>query len=327
MFLFSYGTRPEYIKIKSILDNMGDIPYKVLFTGQHKTLCEGIGDYSIEIQDGPNRIDSIIKSLMNLPDDVFEFVRYVIVQGDTTSAMALAIASFNRGIQVIHLEAGLRTFDTSSPYPEEFNRQVISKIATIHFCPTKTNYENLLKENAKGDIYIVGNTGLDNIRRGRQEYNSDVIVTLHRRENHKVIPALFREINDLAIENKDLNFIIPLHPNPNIQKFKSLLTAVKIIDPLPHGEMIELISKCRFLISDSGGLQEEASFLNKKIIVCRENTERPESLYIHSFLCVSPDKIRELFDKVNNDYIIDEPCPYGDGAAYKKIIPILKSYL
>lgn len=324
MILFTYGTRPEYIKIKSILDHIGDIPHKILFTGQHQDLCESRCDYVTHINPGDNRIDSIIQSLMNLPNEIFENVTYVMVQGDTSSAMAMALAAFNRNIPVIHLEAGLRTYDIQDPYPEELNRQIISKIAQIHFCPTLKNSINLTKENFKGQAYVTGNTGLDNINPPTTTYNNEIIITLHRRENHKHIPYLFEQINELAKENPDLNFILPIHPNPNVQKHKHLLTHVYVIPPVTHEYMIGLIANCRFLISDSGGLQEEASYLNKKIIVCRKTTERPESVGQHSLMCTDYTKLKTMFYEIKDKYVINEPCPYGDGAAYKIIIPILK---
>ena len=326
MILITYGTRPEFIKIKSLIDHMEDIPHRILFTGQHRDLCSA-GTYSINIIDGPNRIDSIIQSLMNIPDNIFKDIRFVMVQGDTTSAMAMAMAAFNRGIPVIHLEAGLRTYNINDPFPEELNRQIISKIAQIHLCPTLDNYHNLLREKIGGDIRVVGNTGLDNIQNPTISYNNDIIVTLHRRENHIYIPQLFYDINHLAMTNTDLNFIIPLHPNPNVQIHKDILTHVKIIPPQTHEDMIKLIANCRFLISDSGGLQEEAAFLNKKVIVCRKTTERPESLLIHSFICTDYSKLKDLFYCIRDDYMVNAPCPYGDGRAYEKIIPLLRYYL
>lgn len=324
MILFTYGTRPEYIKIKSLLDHSAGISHRVLFTGQHKDLCNHHNDWIIEIENGPNRLDSIICSLLNQPDILFKDITHVLVQGDTTSAMAIAMAAFNRNIPVIHLEAGLRTNDINDPWPEEFNRQVISKIAEIHLCPTEQNKENLLKENVKGKIYVTGNTGLDNIPKKEITYNNDIIVTLHRRENHPFIPFLFEQVNELAKENKDLNFILPIHPNPNVSKHRDILTDVNVIASVSHTEMIDMVSKCRFLVSDSGGLQEEASFLNKKIIVCRKTTERPESISIHSILCDDYIKLKQLFYSIKDNYYINHPCPFGDGKAYERIVPILK---
>ena len=207
MILVSFGTRPEWIKIKPVLDQMeGKMPFKLLFTGQHEDLLAKV-DFKAEvtrltIKNGSNRLDSIIESVMNL-DEIFEGVDAVMVQGDTSSAFAVALAAFHRKIKVIHLEAGLRTYDKNQPYPEEFNRQAISRIADIHLCPTRISRRNLVNENVEGVIRIVGNTVLDNLRDVQTEYTNKIIVTMHRRENHHNMDEWFREIDKLAEEYTD----------------------------------------------------------------------------------------------------------------------------
>ncbi|MFA5753890.1 MAG: UDP-N-acetylglucosamine 2-epimerase (non-hydrolyzing) [Patescibacteria group bacterium] len=329
MILLFYGTRPEYIKISPLLKVMKEegIPHRILFTGQHEDICGGTFDCRINIINGPNRLDSIVQSLLNLSDKIFDGIKYVLVQGDTSSAMAIAMSAFHHNIPIIHLEAGLRTYDIQNPYPEEFNRQIISKISNIHLCPTHTNQINLNNEGIYDNIYVTGNTGLDNLVDIKTEYNNDIVVTLHRRENHKILPLWFNIINDLACEYKKLNFIIPLHPNPNVQLHKHILTDVIVTAPLLHEDMIQLISKCKFIISDSGGLQEESSFLNKKIIVCRKVTERTETLGKNSLLCKDPSELRDIFCNIINDYIITEKCPYGDGNSSKRVAEIFKQIL
>lgn len=319
--LIVYGTRPEYIKIKSIIDNI-KIPYKLLFTGQHKHIVSSNADRTLTIKEGSNRLDSILQSSLN-NEDIFKDISYVMVQGDTTSAMSLALAAFHRNIPIIHLEAGLRTNDIQNPYPEESNRQIISSIASIHLCPTQNNKNTLLQEKKNGMIYVVGNTGLDNIDKKGCSYGNEVIITLHRRENHPIIDKYFKILDNLAKTNKDLTFTLPIHPNPNVQKHRHLLKHVNVIEPIPHNEMVQKLKTCKFVISDSGGLQEECSFLNKKIIVCRETTERPESIGIHSFMCPNPKMLKKLFYGVLNDFQVDAPCPYGDGKSSRKIVEIL----
>jgi len=155
-------------------------------------------------------------------------------------------------------------------------------------------------------------------------YNNEILVTLHRRENHHLIADYFNEINDLAISNPQFIFTIPLHPNPSVQKHKGLLSHVNVISPMPYHKMIDTISRCRFIISDSGGIQEEASYLKKKVIVCRKVTERQETIGITSFLCKSPDQLKNNFEKIKSDYIPNSyNCPYGDGDSSKKIVDIL----
>lgn len=325
MLLLTYGTRPEYIKIKPLMDELKDkIPHKVLFTGQHMDLTSNIADYQLKINEEGHRLDSIISSMLN-QNHVWEGITHVLIQGDTTSALAIALAGMNRGVKIIHLEAGLRTFDYENPFPEEYNRQLISRIASINLCPTKINYTNLIEEKCVGEKYIVGNTVLDNLKGTSISYNSKILVTMHRRENHALLNEWFTKLNELAEINPELEFVIPLHPNPNVQKYKHLLTNFSIIDPLPYQKMIDMISTCRFIISDSGGIQEEASFLKKKVIVCRKITERLETVGKTSFMCESPDKLKGLFELIKNSYISDYECPYGDGNASAKIYEILKN--
>lgn len=326
--LISFGTRPEYIKVKSLIDNLPkhNIEVKTVFTGQHMDLLKNINhDYSFDIiHYSNNRLNDIICSIMKY-SDIFKGFDYVLVQGDTTSALAIALSSFNNGIKVIHLEAGMRTFDKYNPFPEEMNRKLISSIAEIHLCATENNKNNLIKENILNNINVVGNTGLDNIDKSGCHYGNIVLVTMHRRENHDIIDQWFKELSKIAEKYSDLEFVIPLHPNPNIQKHKNLLKNIKIIDSLCHKDMIDLMKKTRFVISDSGGLQEEASFLNKKIVICRKVTERTEILGTHGILCKYPSKLENIISQVYNNYKIDKDCPFGDGYAWKKILKILEA--
>jgi len=324
MILYCYGTRPEYIKIKKIISLSKDIDYKILYIEQHSDLVIGNFDYKIKIQDGPNRLNSIISSVVDSFSKLEIEADYVLVQGDTASAFAVSVAAKNQKIKVIHLEAGLRTYDFDNPYPEEIYRQLISRIADIHFCPTASNKQNLLNEKVGGEIFVVGNTVLDNLNKNDIEYNNIIPITLHRRENHENIKEWFLEIDELAKENKDLKFILPIHPNPNVIKHKDVLKFVEVIPPLDHNEFINLIKKCKFIISDSGGIQEEASFLSKKVIVCRKITERTESIGNSSFLCDSPKNLKSIFNMINNDYILNYQSPYGDGKSSEKIIEIIK---
>ena len=329
MILLSFGTRPEWIKIKPLLKKIdGHIPYRLLFTGQHTDLLSDINSHgpviTLNIIEGKNRLDSIVQSVMNC-DHVFDGVSAVLVQGDTTSAFSIALASFHRKIKVVHLEAGLRTYDKSQPYPEEFNRQAISRIADIHLCPTHTSKQYLIDEKTQGKIEVVGNTVLDNLVNIKTQYSNKVIVTMHRRENHHNIAEWFSEISKIAKSNSDLEFIMPLHPNPNVQKHKNLLEGIKVVGPMEYDEFINLLAKSKLVITDSGGLQEETSFLGKKCIVCRKKTERTEGLGSFAHICKKPKDLSELFKKVNADHRISGPSPYGDGKSSEKIFEVLKN--
>jgi UDP-N-acetylglucosamine 2-epimerase (non-hydrolysing) len=323
MILICFGTRPEYIKVKSLIDNLPNI--KTCFTGQHKDLLKDIEvDYQLNMDSeiSENRLNNIFCNIMSYSHIFSEEIEYVLVQGDTTTAAAIAISAFNHKKKVIHLEAGLRSGELGNPYPEEMNRQIISKIADIHLCPTEFNKQNLEKENVSGRIYVVGNTGLDNIDKSGCEYGNKVLITLHRRDNHDIMDKWFNEIEKLANKYSEIEFFLPIHPNPNVIKHRNLLNKVKVVEPMEHREIIEYVKKCRFVISDSGGLQEECSFLNKKIIVCRKTTERPESIGIHSFMCYEPEKIEKLVGEIMENYEVNGVCPYGEGRSWERIYSI-----
>jgi len=331
MLLISFGTRPEWIKIKPIIDIIdGEIPYKILFTGQHTSLVEEYLEDTFvvnSVDTGDNRLDSIVCSLLN-KNSLFDGITHVLVQGDTTSAFAVALAAFHRKIPVIHLEAGLRTFDIDNPYPEEFNRTAISALADIHLCPTNTSASNVLSmvgHNSK--IYVTGNTVLDNLV-GLEPTTSDtVLVTMHRRENHAQMHDWFTVINHLAAENPDLQFILPLHPNPNVRKYEHLLRDVTVVDPLSYDKCIDLVRTCKTVITDSGGIQEESSFFKKKCIVCRKVTERAEGIGTFAYICKEPSDLKSLFDSIisSGEFIVEGECPYGDGYASEKIMKIFRT--
>jgi UDP-N-acetylglucosamine 2-epimerase len=328
MILVAYGTRPEWIKIKPLIYEFkkNNIPYKTIFTGQHKDLVTNEADYNLNmVEISENRLDNIINNCTNLPDSLFIGITHVLVQGDTSSALGLALTAFNRKIKVIHLEAGLRTYNYDNPYPEEINRQLIGRISDINLCPTEYNLKNLINEKVMGESYVVGNTGLDNLLEYKENttYDNIVLVTLHRRENHDKIDKWFTEIDRLAWEHPNIIFILPIHPNPNVTKHKHILSNVKIIEPLTHKELLDLLVKCKLVITDSGGLQEECSFLNKKCLVCRQTTERPESIGVTTFMVEDIDKLNNMFNEHIYNYEVNTSSPFGDGFASKKIIEVL----
>lgn len=263
--------------------------------------------------------------MLNFPDNFYD---YVIVQGDTGSALGCSLAAHNRKLKVVHLESGLRTYDLENPFPEESYRQIISRISNINLCPTKLSLDNLISEKVNGECFIVGNTVLDNIVNTIKDcnYGNKVLITLHRRENHDIMDMWFNEINILSELYPNLEFILPIHPNPNVQKHKDKISKkVIVVDPLDHSELIDIMKECKFVISDSGGIQEEATFFNKKTIVCRKTTERPEGINTgHLHLCENPKDLVGLVYLINKDYYINNECPYGDGKSSQKIVKILK---
>jgi UDP-N-acetylglucosamine 2-epimerase len=325
MILVCYGTRPEWIKLSPVIDELKkrNIAYRIVFIKQHKDLVVGEFDYAIEITEGFNRLDSIVAHCMNR--DCWNDITYTMVQGDTATAFGMALASFHREIPVIHLEAGLRTDDKKNPYPEETYRCMISSIADIHLCPTDANVSVLMNRFIEGRKYQVGNTVLDTINTNEiTEKKNKVLVTMHRRENHEKMHLWFDAINNLAKKYKELEFILPIHPNPNVQRNRHILTDVKIIDPLPRDALIEMIKRSAMVVSDSGGIQEECSYLKSQVIVCRKVTERPESVGTTSFLCRDPENLESIFAERIYKNIVNAECPYGDGRSSKYIVDILE---
>lgn len=331
MLLIAFGTRPEWIKIRPVVEAIrGVIPYKLLFTGQHSSLVEIVAHefphIKLEIEDSCDvRLDSIVTSILKqIPEDMYG-ATHVMVQGDTTTVFAVALAAFHRQIPVVHLEAGLRTYDNKQPYPEEFNRQAVGSMADIHLCATDLSRAYLRKENKNGIIEVVGNTVLDGLDKEYVEHKPQVLVTMHRRENHENIERWFEQINRLANKLKEYEFIFPMHPNPNVVKHRDILTNVKVCDPMNREDLLATLKSCSYVITDSGGIQEESAFYKKPCIVCRTITERPEGLGVFSYLCKSPEELVDLFYKVKVVKIDPSlKCPYGDGNASQKILEILR---
>lgn len=322
--LICFGTRPEWLKIKPLINVLTPGSFKLLFTGQHSDLVESFSvDYKLSITEGFNRLDVIISDcLLQFPNEEFSGV---LVQGDTASAFGCALAAYNRKLPIYYLEAGLRSYDLNNPYPEEAYRQMISRIATVNFSPTELSAEHLRAERVSGKIYVVGNTVLDNlVSYSTGSYGTNVLVTLHRRENKALMEEWFIALESLANQYPQYNFLLPIHPNTKIESYKNILKRVNIIEPMSHTETINILKDCLTIITDSGGLQEEGSFFNKKVIVCRKTTERPEGIDSgHLYMCEDPGILHEVFQKIAADPYINSTCPYGDGNSSNKIKDIL----
>ncbi len=324
--LLCFGTRPEWLKIKPLVKLMDRSEYKLLFTGQHLDLLKDVEvDYKITISENSNRLDSIISDCMlQFPNGDF---KGVLVQGDTGSVFGCGLAAFNRKIRIYYLEAGLRSGNLQHPYPEEGYRQMIARISDVNFTPTELSAQNLKDEKVHGEIHIVGNSVLDNlISFPKPTMENIVLITLHRRENHHWMNEWFEEIEKLAIEYPNYKFVLPIHPNPNVKKHRTILKNVTVLEPLKHTDLINTLIKCNLIISDSGGLQEEGSFFNKKVIVCRKTTERPEGLKTgHLHMCETPQDLKDLFGKLIENPYISISCPYGDGYTSEKVLKILRN--
>jgi UDP-N-acetylglucosamine 2-epimerase (non-hydrolysing) len=317
------GTRPEFIKCEPLLAS--STRYIPVFVEQHKDLVSLLPGHRIQIlESGADRLSTIVTSILSSPLwSTHLEVDAVLVQGDTTVAFAAALAAFHRGLPIIHLEAGLRTYNNSHPWPEEGYRRMIDTIATIGLCPSELAATNLRNEHFTGEIAIVGNTSIDAIKAYdlKPTIGNTVLVTLHRRENWSLIPEFFRAINTLAHRHPALTFILPMHPNPLIQAHKDLLTHVSIVIPMSHKDLCELIASCNCIISDSGGIQEEAGFLGKRVFCCRETTERTELLRHNVTLTPTPLILIEKFHPQTE--LLERATCYGVGDS----VSLINAYL
>jgi UDP-N-acetylglucosamine 2-epimerase (non-hydrolysing) len=327
MILVCFGTRPEYIKISPVLQAMnGHMPYRTLFTGQHDDLVDADSDIRLQILPGPNRMNQTIQACLSIAPESLNDITHVMVQGDTASAFGMALCAYNYGIPIIHLEAGLRTYDLANPFPEEGYRQAIARLAMLHLCPTNQNAQQLRNERVQGDIRVVGNTGLDHLPHIAPIDGNTVLVTLHRQENHADMAHWFNAINDVAKHHPQFQFEFPMHPSPNVMVHRPLLTHVHSISPMAYADMIQKVAHCKCIITDSGGLQEEASFFNKPVIVCRKTTERTESLTTHSVLCPTPNQLLTQFNAALSTPPTGGNCPYGDGYSAARVVSVLTEY-
>lgn len=343
MILVAFGTRPEIIKLFPVIYELEHrhIPHLTLFSGQQTDLYEDVRDLVptpdfnfAEFFMGAEKNNTLGQSfgkICEAAERLFQKTRFdmVMVQGDTTTAWALAQMAFYNNIPVAHVEAGLRTHDLWNPYPEESNRSLIARVAHINFAPTRQAVLNLEREGAQ-NIYLVGNTIVDAVNHFKQKMawtpksSSKVLVTLHRRENHAVMDHLFDEVQNIAVANTDLEFILPIHPNPHVQKHRERLRAanIRIIKPIGYPEMLKLINEVCFIITDSGGLQEEATCFNKKVLVARDTTERPEVIAIGLGRLVGKAiSVSVPWARIAPPSL--ESSPYGDGNAAKRIVTIL----
>jgi UDP-N-acetylglucosamine 2-epimerase (non-hydrolysing) len=288
-------------------------------------------------------IEGVAKLLKEIKPDM------VLVHGDTTTSFAAGLASFYNGIPVGHVEAGLRTYDKFAPYPEEFNRQAVSSLADLHFAPTPLARKNLLDEHVdRAKIFVTGNTVIDavriitNKRDGKIKswkvapYKKIILVTAHRRENHAVLREMFSAIKKLSAEFSDLRIIYPVHPNPIVKEAAAeILRAAKNVDliaPLDISNFYSLMRESDIILTDSGGIQEEAPSLGKPVLVMRDKTERPEGIKAGTLKLVGTSSLkiyREtkklLTDNMEYKKMARAKNPYGDGHASEKIAEAIKS--
>jgi len=328
-----FGTRPEYLKVKSIIDSMvilqiRGLNYKVIYIQQHISIDEKL-DESYEIipiiNDNLNRLSSIgSQILIKLPNYIND-CSHIIVQGDTSTAFYSALTAFQLKKQIIHIEAGLRTYDLDKPFPEEGYRQMISRIASIHFTPHNDSLKLLENEKVSGKLYNVGNTILDLINSYNLEctMSNIVLITFHRRENWDKIDTLLCGLKKLIKKTPHIKYVWYLHPNPELQtKVKEYIhniQSIKLESPCSHKEFTKQIACANFLITDSGGIQEEASFLGKHCIVLRASTERSHIPTNYITLLEDYSRLDEILEYIPNYNL--PPCNvYGYGDSVTKIM-------
>lgn len=358
-----YGTRPEVIKMWPVVDAMRNLAPDIetirVFTGQHRELATDLFDalemhpqLSLNLMQDNQRIEDVggramceLSALIrDSPPDL------VLVQGDTTTVLFASLAAFFNKVRIGHVEAGLRSFDRYSPFPEEAMRSLTDRLADIHFAPTRRSAANLRAEgiSTKG-LYVTGNTSIDAARRAAEmsdarssadirEWASRgpfVLVTLHRRESFgDDMRAIMTAIADFAHLQPSARFIFPVHPNPNLREpVRAILSgtpSVLLCNPLPYFDMMYLLRQCQVVLSDSGGLQEEAPALGKRILVARGVTERPEGVESGVALLVGADReriLRELERAFGEERVptfdVSPDTPYGDGVAGGRIADIV----
>ena len=306
-----------------------DIPFKTIFTGQHRELYDDVKDlvptpdYHLSIMEKNQTLTDILSKISLTFGEILnkESPDLLIVQGDTSTVAVTSLIAFYEKIPVGHVEAGLRTYNLGSPFPEEGNRQIVSRFAQYNWAPTEWAANNL-KNEMVGNIFVTGNTVIDSCLNFNFPitYNNKILVTLHRRENFGAkMTKLFTELECLAKKHPKLEFIFPMHPNPNVQKLRPILKNINIINPLGYSDMMELLSQVKFVISDSGGIQEECAAFGKKVLVCRDTTERPEGIKA-GFAKLIDTNIINNFEWANNNPKWNGENPYGDGKASQKII-------
>ena len=365
-----YGTRPEAIKMAPIikaLEASDALDPVVTVTGQHREMLDQVNElfgitpaHDLNIIQPRQTLNAVMaKTLMGL-DTILEEVApdAVIVQGDTTTSTAGAIAAFNRGIPVVHAEAGLRSFNIFSPFPEEANRKLTTQLASLHLAPTSVSRDNLLRETvAADDVYVTGNTVIDalydvvdkkvpfddeRLRDVAAEVEGGkklVLVTTHRRENQgDAMRGVGRALARLADTHSDVVFVLPAHKNPVVREavlpYIEDQSNVVVTEPLAYGQFTHLISLSSVVLTDSGGVQEEAPGLGKPVLVMRENTERPEAVTAGTVRLIGTDEDR-VFDEVHTlltdsaayEAMAEAVNPYGDGKAGARTVSAIEQLL
>ena len=355
-----FGTRPEAIKMCPVIKELNkrpEIECKVCLTGQHQEMLQQVmdlfdiqADYNLQIMKQNQTLSMITSDVLNGLDSVFEKEQpdLVLVHGDTSSSFAAALSAFYHHIPIGHVEAGLRTYNMQSPYPEEFNRQAVDLITDIYFAPTEQAKKQLLNEGKdENKIFVTGNTVIDALKTTvSEEYQSDVLdwckgskiilLTAHRRENIGTpMEHIFEAVKMIVENNKDVKVIYPIHKNPKVRNIANRMfegcDRIKLIEPLDVYDFHNFMDRSYLILTDSGGIQEEAPALGKPVLVMRDTTERPEGVEAGTLKLVGTNEdaivleTEKLLSDVNAYTSMSNAMnPYGDGNASKRIVDIIQ---
>ena len=358
-----FGTRPEAIKMAPLVKELGkydDLESICCLTGQHREMLDSVmeifklqADFDLNIMEKRQTLSTITTKTLLGMEQVMEQCKpdMILVHGDTSTTFAGALAAFYHQVPVGHVEAGLRTYDKYSPFPEEMNRTLVGDIADLHFSPTRANAENLRRESVAGEIFITGNTAIDamgyTVKADRKfqdellnrldfEHHRIIAVTCHRRENYgKPMEDIMSAIAEVVRTHEDVEVVYPVHLSPVVrecaQKYLGGKERIHLIEPLDVEEMHNLLARCFMVMTDSGGLQEEAPALGKPVLVMRRETERPEAIAAGTaklagvtYEGVLAEANRLLDDPAAYQAMAKAVNPYGDGHACRRIAQAIR---
>ena len=353
-----FGTRPEAIKMCPLVRELAareGVESLCCVTAQHRQMLDSVlevfslkPDWDLDIMTPRQTLSTITSKCLTGMDEAIDTLKpdMILVHGDTSTTFAGALSAFYHQVPIGHVEAGLRTYDKYSPFPEEMNRKLVSSLADLHFCPTANNRGNLLREGVTGDIFVTGNTVIDALKTTVREdyrFSTDelnhlpyrekkiLLVTCHRRENYgEPMRNIMLALRQLAEENRDVELVYPVHLSPVVReavdRYLRGAPRVHLIAPLPADEMHNLMARCYLVLTDSGGLQEEAPALGKPVLVLRRETERPEAVEAGTVKLagVVQDDIVTMAQRLIQDRnayaaMAHAVNPYGDGQACRRI--------
>jgi UDP-N-acetylglucosamine 2-epimerase (non-hydrolysing) len=357
--LIVFGTRPEAIKLVPLIKRIeSDTKFELTIcnTSQHKEMIQSVIkdynikiDYDLNVMESNQTLESITIKVIKGVSRIIHSIKpsYLVVHGDTTTTFAASVSAFYNQLRILHIESGLRTFDRFSPFPEEFNRTAVSLMASFHFAPTNNAKENLICEGIDSEsVLVTGNTIVDLVSQSFDdnftspilewvEDSKFILLTAHRRENLIHMPVMFKAIKDVMIQNKNIKLVYAIHKNPKIielaTKYFTKVENIIVVDPLDTKSFHNILARSYFVVTDSGGVQEEAPTFRIPVVLMRTSTERPEALEKGIILAgVDYEVIKTIMNRLINDheyYINVKPLtnPFGDGLAAARIVEKIKS--